>query len=115
MVMYVMFEKEGVRFTRGQRKLYESSPGVKRSFCPDCGTPLTWEGEWGGKAVTEIHISTLDDPEQFRPDRHVFYGERLSWFDVFDQLPRFSGSSTNAEPDAVGPSPDSESASDPYR
>lgn len=103
-VMYVMFEKQDVRFTEGQRKLYESSPDVHRSFCPDCGTPLTWEAVWGRKAVIEIHISTLDDPERFRPDRHVFYGERLGWFDVFDRLPRFNGSSTNAEPDSFGSS-----------
>ena len=103
-VMYVMFEKQDVSFIHGQRKLYESSPGVKRSFCPNCGTSLTWEGVWGGKAVIEVHISTLDDPERFRPDRHTFFEERLSWFDVFDRLPRFNGSSTNAQPDSFGPS-----------
>ena len=59
---------------------------------------------WGGKAIIEIHISTLDDPEKVRPDRHVFYEERLNWFDVFDRLPRFNGSSTDAEPDSHGPS-----------
>ena len=103
-VLYVMFEKQDVRFTQGQRKLYESSPGVQRSFCSNCGTPLTWEAVWGEKRVTEVHVSTLDDPEKVRPDRHVFYEERLSWFDLSDQLPRFNGSSTNAEPDSFGPS-----------
>lgn len=102
-VLYVMFEKTDIRFTQGQRKLYESSRGVQRSFCSNCGTPLTWEGVWGVKMVTEVHVSTLDDPERIRPDRHVFYEERLSWFDVSDQLPRFNGSSTNAEPDSFGP------------
>ena len=103
-VMYVMFEKQGVNFTRGRRKLYESSRGVRRGFCAQCGTPLTWEGVWGGKEVVEVHVSTLDDPELVRPDRHTFYEERLSWFDVFDRLPRFNGSSTEAEPDSFGPS-----------
>ena len=102
-VLYVMFEKMDIYFTQGQRKLYESSRGVQRSFCSSCGTPLTWEGVWGGKMVIEVHVSTLDDPERIRPDRHVFYEERLSWFDVCDQLPRFNGSSTNAKPDSFGP------------
>jgi len=103
-VMYVMFETRDVRFSHGHRKLYESSRGVRRGFCADCGTPLTWEGVWGGKKVIEVHVGTLDDPEHVRPDRHVFYEERLSWFDVFDRLPRFNGSSTDAEPDSFGPS-----------
>jgi hypothetical protein len=111
-VLYVMFEKPDVRFTRGRRKIYESSAGVQRGFCPDCGTPLTWEGVWGGRAVTEVHVNTLDDPEAIRPDRHAFFEERLSWFDVHDRLPRFNGSSTNAKPDSFGPSLKSESGSE---
>ena len=39
----------------------------------------------------------------FVPDRHVFYGERLGWFDVADQLPRYQASSTGTEPDSYGP------------
>ena len=109
-VLYVLFDRQAVRFTRGRRKLYESSPGVKRGFCADCGTPLTWEGVWGGRPVTEVHIGTLDHPERFRPDRHVFYEERLAWFEVSDRLARFNASSTNAEPDSFGPSPEPDPA-----
>ncbi len=102
-VMYVMFERTQVRFTKGNRKLYRSSATAERGFCRDCGTPLTWEGDWGGKSVIEVHISTLEDPERFPPDRHVFHSERLSWFDVADRLPRYSGTSVNAEPYSYRP------------
>lgn len=102
-VMFVMFEKSQVRFTRGERKKYASSPAVRRSFCPDCGTPLTYEGDWGGKTIVEVHVSTLDDPQKFQPDRHTFFAERLDRFDVADNLPRFNGSSTGARPDGYGP------------
>lgn len=102
-VMFVMFMKDQVRFTKGERRIYESSPGVHRTFCSNCGTPLTWEGVWGGKTIIEVYVSTLDHPDVFAPDRHVFHGERISWFDVADRLPRYSGSSTDAEPDSFGP------------
>ena len=102
--MYVMFERTQVRFTKGDRKLYRSSVVVERGFCRDCGTPLTWESDWGGKTVIEVHISTLDNPESFSPDRHVFYAERLSWFDVADRLPRYSGTSVKAKPVSYRPS-----------
>ena len=101
-VAFVMFESVRIEFTRGQRKIYASSPGVGRSFCADCGTPLSYEANWGGKAVVEVYISTLDDPEKFRPDRHVFFGDRIGWFDVSDKLPRYTGSSVGVEPDSFG-------------
>ena len=37
--------RDDVRFTQGERAIYESSPGVGRGFCRDCGTTLTWEGD----------------------------------------------------------------------
>ena len=66
-VAYLMLEKEMVRFTEGKRKVFESSPGVHRTFCSICGTPLTWEGVWGGRTVIELHLGTLDRPEAFPP------------------------------------------------
>jgi len=101
-----MYKEGQVQFIRGKRKVYDSSPGVRRTFCGDCGTPLTWEGVWGGRSVIEVFISTLDDPNAFAPDRHVFHGEKIRWFDVADQLPRYRGSSTDAEPDSFEPDVD---------
>ncbi len=105
-VAYLMYKEGQVQFIRGKRKVYDSSPGVRRTFCGDCGTPLTWEGVWGGRSVIEVFISTLDDPNAFAPDRHVFHGEKIRWFDVADQLPRYRGSSTDAEPDSFEPDVD---------
>ena len=93
-VTFVAYEKNQVAFTSGERKFHHSSEGVARGFCGDCGTPLTWEGESGleGRGeVIEFYISTLDDPETFRPENHVWYSEKLSWFDVEDSLPLWSG------------------------
>lgn len=82
-----------VSFSGDQRKLYESSPGVGRAFCGQCGTPLTWEGDAGEELgpIVELHLSTLDDPEALAPTAHAFYPERISWFDIADDLPRFEG------------------------
>ena len=93
-VTFVAYEKNQVAFTSGERKFHHSSEGVARGFCGDCGTPLTWEGESGleGRGeVIEFYVSTLDDPETFRPENHVWYSEKLSWFDVEDSLPLWSG------------------------
>jgi len=66
--------------------------GAFRAFCENCGTPLTWEGDGGDLGqIIELHISTFDDPESMIPTSHAFAPERLSWFDVADDLPRYEG------------------------
>ena len=105
-VTFAAFSASQVVFTKGQRRVYNSSPGVGRAFCDACGTPLTWEGqskipERGH--IFEFHISTLDEPETFVPTNHVFYPEKLSWFDVADNLPRYIGLDFNSEICRHGP------------
>lgn len=103
-VTWVAFNPEQVAFTNGERKLYESSPGIKRAFCGDCYTPLTWEGPSltvPGTYTIEFHISTLDKPDDYVPDRHWFHEERISWFDVADKHPRHRG--LEEEPYLYGP------------
>jgi len=86
------FAIDQVRFHGSDRKKYESSPGATRAFCENCGTPLTWEGDGGDLGqIIELHIGTFDDPESIVPTSHAFEPERLSWFDVADDLPRFEG------------------------
>ena len=106
-VAWVAYESHQVRYSKGKRKIYNSSPGVERAFCGECGTPLTWEGEsrrFAGKLITEFHISTLDDPLTYVPDRHWFDSERLAWFDIADSLPRYRElDGQGIEPDHNGP------------
>ncbi len=89
-VTLVGYKRDQVSFTKGQRKLYESSPGVERAFCDQCGTPLTWEGDGGEPGpLVEVLISTLDNPGDFAPEFHLHHGERISWFETADTLPRY--------------------------
>lgn len=89
----LMYHEGGVRFTRGEPKRYESSPGVFRGHCSVCGTPLSWEGIWHDEPIIEVFAGSLDDPKACAPDRHAFFDARLPWFDVSDDLPRYSESS----------------------
>ena len=79
----------------GMHRTYESSTGVTWGFCGDCGAPLFWQGNpasFGGADVdiTEVTIGSLDRPQDFAPDQHWYDSERLPWFDVADNLPRFA-------------------------
>jgi hypothetical protein len=104
-VVYSVYLDKNVNFTKGERKIYQSSPGVSRTFCGECGTPLSYESEWQGDVVIGFFVGTLDEPDLFPPQRHVFHSERVEWFDAADKLPRFLGvPKAGKEPDSFGPS-----------
>jgi len=103
-VTYVVFDADKVRFYGHERSIYKSSPGVRRAFCGQCGTALTWEGIFEENAIVEFHIGTLDEPENFVPDRHWHHVKRIGWFDVADDLPRYRGvGMKDEEPYHYGP------------
>ena len=81
---------ERFAWTGAPPKTYASSPGVTRSFCPTCGTPMAFQA---GRYAGEIHLyaATLADPASFRPAFHVHYDEHLPWLDLNDRLPRHPG------------------------
>lgn len=83
---FVDFTPEQVKWVSGSRERYESSPGTFRAFCRDCGTTLTWEGHHSGRDWIEVHIGTLDNPEQYPPDNHTHYAERIYWLTLADDL-----------------------------
>lgn len=88
MVAFVMFEANNVRFPKSERNIFRSSPNVKRGFCSNCGTPLTWEGTYKGLDIIEFHVSTTDDPNKYPPELHWYYDEKINWLELNDDLPR---------------------------
>ena len=86
---FVVFTVDQVHWTSGVRARFESSPGTFRSFCRDCGTSLTWERHDRKSDLVEFHISTLDNPNEFPPNEHTHYLEKISWLHLPDELPRY--------------------------
>lgn len=100
---YVGVNIDQFRYLKGTPAVYESSPGVKRYFCPTCGSPLAYAGSRWPKEVHLFH-GTLDDPAKFPPTGHAHIGERVGWFDVHDDLPRYEKiAGKDAKPVAKGP------------
>ncbi len=85
-----VYGAEQVSFSGTDRKAYKSSPGTERAFCPECGTSITFETDLRGYGrVCAIHISTFDDADAMVPTHHSYYADRISWFDMVDDLPRY--------------------------
>jgi hypothetical protein len=85
--VYVGFRRSQVEFSPEEPPCFESSPGVRRRFCSRCGTPISYEAD-DCEGELHLHVSGFDHPENFSPERHVFYSERLAWLHLGDDLPR---------------------------
>ena len=48
-----------------------------------------------------VTVGSLDEPERARIDDHVWTKDRVPWFDVADQLPRFNTNSSAVKTKAV--------------
>lgn len=79
-----LVDVEGLVWTRGAPKYFQSSNIVKRGFCADCGTQLTFEVAEG----PSIAIATFDEADEIVPALQVNLDRRLPWADHIAELPR---------------------------
>jgi hypothetical protein len=70
-------------WTRGEPKRFQSSSIVKRGFCADCGTPLTYEAP-DGMAVA---IGAFDEPDRIVPTLQYGTEGKISYVDHLADLP----------------------------
>jgi len=96
-VAWAGIDKARFRILKGSLTLFESTPGIRRGFCGRCGTSLTYQKDpaviAGARDDVYITTRTLDDPDAYPPEEHVFYGERVSWLEVADDRPHHHGTS----------------------
>ena len=75
---FIGLARTAVSWTGLTPKAYQSSPGVERLFCPECGAPMAYTNE---KWPDEIHLyaASLDNPENFWPEDRYHFEERVPW------------------------------------
>lgn len=74
------------RVTSGAPATYESSPGIHRGFCRDCGGALFTRAD--GDALISVLIGSLDAPQRLPPAYHIHDESRVPWLTIADGLPR---------------------------
>jgi hypothetical protein len=85
-VTWASFPKPDFQFAQGQPRVIEWE-GRLRSFCPSCGTSLTFMSG-PGCAEVDVAVATVDEPERVTPADHTWVDDRISWLDSIDSLPR---------------------------
>ncbi|WP_222945919.1 GFA family protein [Paraburkholderia podalyriae] len=90
-VAWFSVKRSEFRFVHGEPRSFASSKAVLRTFCPDCGTQLTYQHD---DFPDEIDITTcsLDVPDLVPPEHHTWTSRKLPWVHVSDALPKHEGS-----------------------
>lgn len=99
-VAWAVFRAGDFAFIVGEPKRFHSSPPVTRTFCGDCGTPLTYQSESRADFM-DVTTATFDLPDRFAPVYEIWTGEKLAWEALGDTRPHFPRSSKEAPGSAV--------------
>jgi hypothetical protein len=87
MVAWFSLRKSEYKVSSGHPALFNSTPQGVRSFCPRCGTQLTFEHESLPDEI-DITTSSLDEPERVPPADHTRTSSKLAWIHLGDGLPQ---------------------------
>ena len=87
-VTWASFRSTDFAFVKGQpRKL--AWEGRERSFCPVCGTHLTFQTGPGAEEVG-VTVGSFDHPEEVVPESHTWVQDRVAWVKLADGLPVYA-------------------------
>ena len=92
-VAWLTFPTSRFSFVRGTPAEFHSTVPVTRTFCPTCGTSLTYVHADRPSEI-DVTTSSLDNPEAFPPTHHSWLSDGVSWVRFGDRLPAYRRSST---------------------
>ncbi|WP_275588917.1 GFA family protein [Croceicoccus hydrothermalis] len=81
---YVGAPFDRVAWTRGEPSYFQSSNKVRRGFCCNCGTPLTFEYEEGHVSFA---LGAMDTPPVGQLSEQLASPDRIADFEVLARLP----------------------------
>ncbi len=82
----ILFRADDVSMT-GPFATYNSSPDLKRGFCPTCGTTVFSARDSAG--IMAVTTGSLDDPGLFQPTMHFYTASKQAWLHLDDGLEQF--------------------------
>ncbi len=85
-VTWATVRREDFKLVRGAFSTYRSSSFAERSFCPRCGSQITF-GSDREPGHIDVALGSLDHPEAHPADRHTWAPSRLSWLRLDEHLP----------------------------
>jgi len=78
-----LIESDRVQLLQGEVEIIDtpsnSGKGQKIARCPRCHIALWSHYAGAGEALSFIRVGTLDDPDRFPPDIHIFTDSKQPW------------------------------------
>lgn len=78
----------GFEVSCGELTVINTSKGVERGFCGNCGATVTYAHELRRDEIDATLVS-LDDPGDFEPAAHIWVQDKLPWIRIDDHLPKY--------------------------
>jgi hypothetical protein len=86
-----MIEADRVHLLEGEVAIIDtpshSGKGQRISRCPICEIALWSNYSGAGDAIRFLRVGTLDEPENFPPDIHIYTASKQPWFALPPQTP----------------------------
>lgn len=73
----------------GFLRWFESTPGIRRGFCGQCGSSLFWDDSIAPSV--SIMAGTLDPPTGLTVNCNIFVADKGDYYEVADGLPQHAG------------------------
>ena len=96
-VAWVVFDDTRCELLQGHPATRRSSPRVVRSFCPRCGTPLSYRHA-DDPGVIQLTAATLDHPELYPPACEIWLEHHVAWEAVAPARPKHLHGSDSPPP-----------------
>jgi hypothetical protein len=94
---WVILRADEFTVTSGSPVPFQSSPDAIRTFCGTCGTSLTYQ-RTARQDLIDVTTISLDNPDEFPPDREIWVESKVSWETLNGALPHYAASSLGATP-----------------
>ncbi len=88
---FAAFREGTIVFSPNEGRAISRVPGVIRTFCETCGSPLTGRYDYLPNTVY-VPLGLLDQADRFPPQMHAHDDNRLQWLHINDDLPRHTSS-----------------------
>jgi hypothetical protein len=84
-------ESSKLRLTAGAQRLkeYRATPGKKRVFCDQCGSPL-YSARDDLPGVKRLRLGTIDTPFKCAKTYHIHVASKADWEVIADGLPQYA-------------------------
>ncbi len=86
-VTWAVFPTAKFAITKGEPTRLASSAHAVRTFCGTCGTPLTFQDTARPETI-DVTVGSMDHPNNFAPQVHIWTSSQVSWLKVDEHLPR---------------------------